>query len=348
MFKVLIVEDDKATSDIIKKYLQFKKYDVVSESDAISGVNRIEEDEKIDIVLMDIFLPRINGIEATRIIKEKDLAVSVIMMSAYSDEEFISEAVKAGADDFLIKPIKLDLLETRLNLAHKANNFNRYRKKFMDTLRSQYDMSKQTIDNLIVDNSDLIQEILMKLYLIADYETRKNYKESTRVGWLSGRIAEILEMPPDFCATIQFSAPLKDIGFIGVNDSILLKPSKLALEEVKIMRKHVEIGREILGGSSAGILKMGATIAYTHHERYNGSGYPLELSGEDVPIEGQIVGLTDTIDAMLTWRPYKEKKTLDEAFIELMTLKDDGFFSKRLIDAAIFLKKEIKNSYELD
>ncbi len=346
MPKILIVEDDRATVALLKKYLEFRNYSVGIAYDAYKALEMLSEDESYDLVLMDILLPGMNGINAAKAIKENDYPVTVIIISAFSDEEFVSEAVAAGADDFLIKPIKLDLLETRINLARKANSFSKYRRKFIDALKSKNDLSRQTIDSLMADNADLSHEIMMKLYVVADYETRKNNKDSTKIGWIAGRLAEMLNLAPDVCATIQFAAPLKDIGFIGVNDGILSKPSKLTSEETEIMRKHVEIGRDILGGSSSGILKMAASIAYAHHERYDGSGYPLGLKGDEIPLEGQIGGIADTLDAMVTWRPYKEKKNVDDAFIEIVELKSKNIFKSEIVEALLTMKSEIKVKYE--
>ncbi|MDK2786603.1 MAG: cyclic di-GMP phosphodiesterase [Thermotoga sp.] len=151
-------------------------------------------------------------------------------------------------------------------------------------------------------------------------------------------------MDEAFVTEIQFAAPLHDIGKIGIPDRILLKPGILTPEEFEIMKQHTTIGFRILSRSSSPILQLGAEIALTHHERWNGSGYPKGLKGKEIPLSGLIVAVADSFDAMVSRRPYKKPKTLEEAFQEIEELSGK-LYSPEVVKAFLKLEREIMDVY---
>lgn len=344
MAKILLVEDNEPTLEMVQQFLSFLKFDSSTARNGKEALEVLEKDDQIDVVLMDIAMPVMNGIEATREIRKSGKNVIVIILTAFSDQGLMEEAVKAGADDFLLKPIDLKFLEARIKMAYKATYFHRYRYTYEKTLQQTIFQDHKTIESLIANNTSLTQEILNKLYLISDYRDSQTAEHTLRVGWLSGRIAEEMGMNADFCATIQFASPLHDIGKIGIPDGILLKPGIFTLEERKIMQQHVEIGAEILKEGSSGIIQMAWRIAYSHHERFNGSGYPLGMRGNAIPMESQIAGVADSFDAAVSPRPYKRPKSLTEG-IDLIQKNSDILFNPVIVAAFSKCTGEVKSRY---
>ncbi|SHF64875.1 putative two-component system response regulator [Caldanaerobius fijiensis DSM 17918] len=316
MARIMVVDDEVSSRSFIVKYLKYLGYGVV---EAANGKEALDKLEKIpvDVVLMDISMPVMDGIEATREIRERNYPVVVLMLTALTDEKAMDEAAGAGADDLLTKPVNLKELETRLKLALKVVNFYKSKRYFQMVIFEDLRQLNETVKELQQRNEQLIMELFTKLQLISEYRDDETHEHTLRVGWLAGQLAEKLGLSAVDVAEIEFAAPFHDIGKIGIPDRILLKPAKLDDEEWEIMKKHTTIGYEILSGSSSSILEKAATIALTHHERWDGSGYPEGLSENDIPLEGQIIAVADSFDAIVSKRPYKDALPLDYAFEDI-------------------------------
>jgi|Deesub1362A_J573_1020465.scaffolds.fasta_scaffold02301_2 putative two-component system response regulator len=345
MARVMAVEDDTATRRMLVKYLKYAGYTVLEAENGAKALELLEQDSTTDVILMDISMPVMDGIEATKRIRTKGYPVVILMLTALADELAMEEAARAGADDFLRKPVNFKQLNSRIELALKAATFYKHKHIFESKLFKQMELEQETINKLRTKNEFLINELLEKLYILSEFRDDETHEHTLRVGWICGRIAKYLKMEESNVMAIQLAAPLHDIGKIGIPDAILLKPAKLTTEEFEKMKKHTEIGYKILKGSSSQILKMAATIALTHHERWDGSGYPKGLKGEEIPIEGLIVGVADSFDAIVSKRPYKEAKPLEEGFKELRKAAGK-LYSPDVIDAFQKLGDEIYYHYE--
>ena len=169
--------------------------------------------------------------------------------------------------------------------------------------------------------------------LTSDDNTKEHV---TRVGELAGKIAAALGLTPDFIATIRYSALLHDVGKIGISDTILLKPGKLTDEEYETMKQHTKIGAQILSGSKSEILSMAEEIAITHHERWDGRGYPNRIAGSDIPLSGRIVAVVDVFDALTNERSYKKAWPVEDALAEIE--RNSGTqFDPMIVDALLEL-----------
>jgi len=209
--------------------------------------------------------------------------------------------------------------------------------------RLQQEVEKQqTI--LIEVNSQLevaYLETVERLSKAAEYRDNTNGRHIKRVGKIAAIIAGAIGMETEVIKTIEVAAPLHDIGKIGIPEKILYKPGKLNKDEWAIMKKHVGIGKDILKNSKSNVIAMAETIAYTHHEKWDGTGYPLALKGEQIPIVGQIVAIADVFDVLLSNRPYKIASRTDEA-IKIIIGEEGNYFSPKMVNAFLVSLEKIK------
>ncbi len=345
MVRVMVVDDEAQNRQIISQFLKFKGYEVLEASNGKEAVDLLDRNHKVDVVLMDIDMPVMDGIEATRIIRAKEFPVLIIVLTAYGDEQTMKRAAQVGADDFLTKPVDLVLLLSKLVMVEKHIKFHKSKMSVYYESLSKIDELMNASKELMKENEMLTVELVQLLYVVAEYRDDETHEHTMRVGWLSGRIAEKLGLDANDVATVQLAAPLHDIGKIGIRDNILLKPGRLTEEEFEIMKAHTMIGYKILRASSSNILKKAAMISLTHHERWDGSGYPRGLKGDEIPIEGQIVAVADSFDAMVSKRVYKEPKPFDEAFQEIISLSG-RHYSPSVVSAFQSLYDEIKWYYK--
>ncbi len=186
-----------------------------------------------------------------------------------------------------------------------------------EALEQQAELREQRITLGTRELDEAQRETLRRLALAAEYRDDETHEHTTRVGAAAALLARELGEADDFVRRIREAAPLHDVGKLGVSDTILLKPGRLTQDELVLMRTHTEIGVRILSGSDSPVLKLAEEIALTHHERWDGTGYPAGLAGERIPLSGRIVALADVFDALTHARPYKEAWTVDDAMREI-------------------------------
>jgi putative two-component system response regulator len=195
------------------------------------------------------------------------------------------------------------------------------------------------------NDCDLVYEFFMKLYMMAEMIDIQAEKHIQKIGWLSGRLSELLGMSADFCANIEYAAPLHDIGNIVISDTILKKPYRITYEEKKRIEDHTMVGYDILKDTHSEILQMAALIAKYHHERFDGSGYPEGLCGNQIPLSARIVGVADSFDAIINTRPYKTGKPIDEALAEMERLSGT-LYDSEIVKLLPEMSSEIRDQYK--
>ncbi len=339
----MIVEDDDATREMMADFLRYKNYDVIEAKNGLEALSKLK-DESADVILMDVSMPEIDGIEATKKIRERGIPSIVVILTALSDKETVKRAAQVGADDFLLKPINFNMMETRIRLALRASNFYQYKATIQNRLHGRLRIAEKDLEELMEKNFQIGFEMLDIMNKISEFRDDETHEHTFRVGWLSGRMAEQMGLPSSFVTQIQFAAPLHDLGKIGIPDKILLKPQGLTTEEWKIMKKHSKIGYDIMSKSSSGIIKLASNIALSHHERWDGSGYPKKLKGKKIPLPSLIVAVADSFDAMVSKRPYKKAIPLQEAYNEIV-LNSGKLYSPRVVKAFTLLKEEVFDHY---
>jgi two-component system response regulator RpfG len=253
-----------------------------------------------DLVLTDYKMPSIDGIHFIRRFRAlpECADVPLVMVTVVEDPAIRYKALDAGATDFLVKPI--DQYECR---ARCKNLLTLRRQQIIIKNRASWLEEQVSAATLKIRNRE--KETLLRLAKAGEYRDEGTGNHVLRMAKYCRVIAEQLELCESDCVEIELAAPMHDIGKIGISDNILLKPGMLTIEERKIMQTHTIIGHEILKDSPSSYLQLGAVIAMTHHEKFDGSGYPRGLAGDEVPLAARIVAVADVYDALTTKRPYK-------------------------------------------
>ena len=335
--------DDVEVEEKIATFLKYRGYKILQVRNSLEALLMLKE-KPVDLVIMKTISPEFEDAEMVEKIKQKGPIV-IMMLPKLPNDDILEKAAQAGVDDFLVGSIDLRFLEFRIERALRVKHFFDCKKIFLGSLVEKISANERTINVLFREISRLSSEaveILSRISELKDYET---HEHTTRVGIISARIAESMDLDPIFVSQIRFAAPLHDIGKVLIPNQILTKPGKLTKEEWELVKKHSEIGWEILRGSSSDVLKLAASIALTHHERWNGSGYPRGLVGKEIPIEGRIVAVADSFDAMVSKRPYKRARSLQEAFLEIKRFSGE-LYDPEVVKAFLMVSDKILKLYE--
>lgn len=319
--KILIVDDEPNNLQVMKLILQ----DSYQLAFAKSGRRAIElaREIKPDLILLDIMMPDLNGFETCQLLKgipELSL-VPVIFVTAMTEVGDESRGFEVGAVDYITKPVSAPIVRARVK-THLS----------------------------LVSVKEILQtriEIIRRLGRAAEYRDNQTGKHVIRMSHYSELLAKKLGLPAAECDAILHASPMHDIGKIGIPDYVLLKPGPLNAAEWEIMRKHTTFGAEIIGKHNSQLLEMARIIAETHHERWDGKGYPNGLKGEQIPLVSRIITLADVFDALTTKRPYKEEWPVAEA-IAFIGSKTGSQFDPALVPIFLSLMKdllEIRNAW---
>jgi putative two-component system response regulator len=311
--RLLIVDDQPANVRLLERILRSNGYSEVLTTTDSPEVPEIYRTHKPDLILLDLHMPEMDGfevLERLQVMTAEEAYLPIVVLTADIATEARRRALAAGAKDFLIKPFDAaevvlrinNLLETRL-LHQRLSDRNR-------DLEIRVSERTQQLERTRL-------EILERLAIAAEFRDDDTGEHVHRVAHNSALLAGTLGMPPEEVELIRRSSTLHDIGKIGIPDAILLKPGKLTADEFATIKSHTVIGSQILGGSEIPLLRWAEEIARTHHERWDGSGYPKGLSGQSIPIAGRIVTIADVFDALTHDRPYKRAWSVTDAVAEI-------------------------------
>ncbi len=311
--RIAIVDDESANVLLLERLLiQLGYNNIESFTNPEEALTRIL-DPNVDLVLLDIQMPRFSGFDILEKIRENSLDNEfrpVMVLTADATPATKRKALALGADDFLTKPFEA------YEVALRVKNLLRTRQLYKE-LTLENDLLEQRVLERTKDLEAVQIEIVDRLGLATEYRDDDTKAHTVRVGELASNLARTLDLPEKFVHLIRLAAPLHDIGKIGISDLILLKEGKLTDDEYNTMKKHCEIGASILSGSNSEILQLAQEIAISHHERWDGRGYPNNLSGEDIPLAGRIVSVVDVFDALTHERTYKKAWSVEDAIAEI-------------------------------
>jgi putative two-component system response regulator len=327
--KILIVDDQEANILLLRRLLQeLGGYDHIASTTNPRETFTLLTDFEPDIILLDLAMPELDGfgvMEQLNMILPKESFLPIIVLTADISPNTKQRALQAGARDFLTKPFDSteallrirNLLETRsLHLKLEARVLERTR-ALEEAHTELFNRSKE------VEAAQL--EVLERLGACAEFRDDATGQHTQRVGHLATQVARALGLTDSQIELIAKAAPLHDVGKIGISDAILLKPDRLDEAERNQVKRHTTIGANILRNGRSLLIQMAEEIALTHHERFDGQGYPNGLAGENIPISGRIVAIVDVYDALTHERPYKHAWSHEEAMLEIKRQSGTGF-----------------------
>lgn len=307
--RILIVEDNRTNLMLMEMLVrQVPDCDVLA-YDHPQDVVRDLATLAFDIALIDYQMPSINGIELITAIRAVKAFADkpLVMVTADHDAVTRLNAIRAGAVEFLHKPI--EPVEFKARIANLARLVDVQRK-----LADKAEWLRSEVDKATVELRRREEEIINRLTRAAGYKDRETGAHTLRMARYSGLLARALGLPEELCRDIQLAAPMHDIGKVGIRDDVLLKNGPLSEAEREHINQHTRIGGAILDGSVCDLLRLASDIALSHHERWDGAGYPAGVKGEQIPLAGRIAAVADVFDALTTERPYKAAWSVDRAF----------------------------------
>ncbi len=319
--RLLVIDDEQANLDLMGRVLRRSGYECVTlTSDPRWAVAQLPVLEP-DLVLLDLHMPEMDGFEVLRhlqqTVPEHDLLPRLVI-TADATEATRRTALGLGAHDFLTKPI--DVTETALRVGNLLAT-----RMLHVRLRERNEQLEQQVQARTRALEHSHRELARRLALVGEYSDDDTAAHTFRVGAQAGRLATALGMAPEAAALLEQAAPLHDIGKVAIPDAVLLKRGRLTPEEFEVIKTHAAIGAHILGGGDSDLLRLAEQVAYTHHERWDGDGYPRGLRGTDIPLAGRLVAVVDVYDALTNARPYKHAWPVEQAVQEMRAQRGRHF-----------------------
>jgi response regulator RpfG family c-di-GMP phosphodiesterase len=308
----IMIVDDVATDGLFLSWLLAETgHEVINVECPLVALQRAES-QNPSLVVVDYMLPKFDGVEFIRKFRaiDQQQQTPVVMVTASRRKSVRLAALEAGAIDFLVKPVDPTEWKTRVrNLLRLSGG----RQKAAECEAMLPDGISQPKASAV----ELEVEIILRLSRAAEYRDPAGADHVKRAASIARSVAGALGFEGPFCDRIYLAMQMHDVGKLCVADAILNKPGPLTADERSAIEKHVFYGRDILAGSASELVRMGEEIAFTHHERWNGSGYPNGLLGDEIPMAGRIAAVADVYDALTSWRPYKAAWSAEDAVAHL-------------------------------
>lgn len=335
---VVSVDDNQSNLLIIEAYAKVLGLEVHSFTNPHQALAYMVEN-RCDMLITDYMMPEMNGVELVKAFRHSDTQTPVVMVTAVGDNIALHmEALEVGVTDFLSKPIHTSMFKARLT------NLLRLKKAQL-ILEDRALLLEEEVKKATASLVAREQETLQLLGKTAEFKDPETGAHVARVAHYSKLLAKELGQNEKFQEIIFYAAPFHDIGKVGIPDLILLKEGKLNDGEFMLMKQHASMGYEILKTSKSEYLKAGAVIAFSHHEKFNGNGYPSGLKGTTIPLMGRIVAVADVFDALTSLRPYKQPWSLEKAFDFLQSEKGEHF-DPEIVECFLNQKDKVRAIYQ--
>lgn len=333
--KILLVDDELVNLKLLDKLLRGQGYNnLISVQDSRRVVDCCRT-EQPDLILLDINMPYLDGFDVMAQLRESSDALlpPIIVLTAQNSRDFMLRALSAGARDFVTKPFdRVELLmrvesQLEVQMAHRIVNDRR-----------------TELEGLVQERTEMLNktrlEIVRRLGRAAEYRDNETGYHILRMSQTSMLLAKSLGWSEQQCELMLNASPMHDVGKIGIPDAILLKPGKLDAGEWQVMQTHTTVGAELLSDGGSELLELARIIALHHHEKWDGSGYPMGLKGEQIPQAARIVAVADVFDALTSSRPYKKAWPVEEA-VALIRKESGSHFDPQVVDHFMLLLDEI-------
>jgi putative two-component system response regulator len=326
--RVLIVDDEPSIRELLVKMLTIEGYACASAASGEDAVKLLENNE-FHLVLTDILMSGMSGLDLLTFVKSRYRDIAVVMATGVNDRETAIAALEVGAYGYVIKPF--DRNELLINVAGALQ------RRQLTILSERYERElEERVRERTREVREREEEVVLRLISAAGYRDDETGAHIRRIGLYSFEMAQALGWSSELAEQLRLAAPMHDVGKIGIPDQILRKPGPLTREEFEIMKTHTEIGARILDGSQVPMLQMARDIAYGHHERHDGSGYPRGLAGSEIPESCQIVAVVDVYDALVHDRVYRPAFSEEQA-LGIMMAGDGEHFGDRIFDCFLDL-----------
>ena len=328
---ILIVDDKQENVSLLEMMLSYAGYTNVHSTTDSREVEKFYQDHNIDLLLLDIRMPHMDGFQVMEQLSKtiKDDYLPILVLTAQNDMETRLKALEAGARDFVIKPFEpAEVLNRIRNMLEVRLLYN---ERIQQNQILEARVQERTLE-LQERNEDLKRthlEIIRCLGRAGEFRDNETGMHVLRMSHSCQRLALAAGLDESHAELIMQASPMHDVGKIGIPDAILLKPGKLDEDEFEIMKGHADIGSDILGNHASPLLKLAEVIASCHHEKWDGSGYPKGLKGEEIPIEARIASICDVFDALTSERPYKKAWSIEKS-IALIDEQSGKHFDPKL------------------
>ncbi|MFH1153046.1 MAG: HD domain-containing phosphohydrolase [Pseudomonadota bacterium] len=334
--KILVVDDEPMNVLLLKELLGTMGHEVTGAENGIVALELL--DRSFDLVLSDVLMPVMDGLAMVKKIRNNPETrdIPVIMVTTLSDKADRLEAVRAGANDFITKPVDMVELQVRTASMLTLKAHHDEIKAFQEELNGMVELRTLELRDALGQLDHAHRETIHRLSAAAEYKDEETGMHILRMSSYSELIAGAMNLDKTEVALIRTSSPMHDIGKIGIPDGILLKPGKLTPGEWETMKTHTLIGKKILDNGKSDYLLKGSCIAFSHHEKWDGSGYPQGLSGTDIPLAGRICAVADVFDALTSHRPYKKAFPVEHS-LDIMTQGRGSHFDPEILD--VFLAR---------
>lgn len=304
--RILVVDDEPAIRKLLARILERAGFDVVLAEDGLDALEKVRGDASLRLVVSDLRMPNCGGLEfVKRVLSEFKRDFEFILLTGDGDKSDAVTALRLGVREFLDKPVeRADLeraaLDAQERLLGRDREAERVRKLELENVSKS-----QTLDDVTRKLGGAEQEMIDRLSLISQYRDIETAEHCVRVGLYSQLLADMVGLDMQTQRMIRLAGILHDIGKVGVPDEVLLKEGPLTDDEFKVMQRHTEIGYAMLNSSNNPVLEQAAIIARHHHEKWEGTGYCMGLSGNEIPMIARIVSIADVYDALRSSRRYK-------------------------------------------
>jgi len=332
---IMVVDDEEANVRLIEKILLRKGYKNIICTQDSSQVKPLFEKYYCDLIILDLNMPVLDGYAVMAQLRQYSEACSpaILVLSAQDIQSFRQRALDSGARDYVTKPFDMNELLSRVRNLIEVKMAQKY-------MRYQNEILEQKVLERTQAINETRLQVVRHLGRAAEYRDNETGLHIIRMSKIAALLAKEAGIKNYECDLLLNASPMHDIGKIGIPDNILLKPGKLDTDEWRIMQTHAKIGADILSGDDSDLMKMAHIIALTHHEKYNGKGYPNQLQGEEIPTVGRITAIADVFDALTSERPYKKAWSIETA-IELIEQESCQHFDPELVRLFIKILPEI-------